>query len=173
MGFAPTRDGFDERAFKRTRAAFEHLYPEQAVYMFENLEAQTGVLSLGSVKTYLDRYVALRDGTDKSRKASHKVDQKAAAELEARNIITSEKEQHLRGLIELAQQLAPAPVVADMSEQSVRMQKAAAAFKVWLDDWRETAAAGITRRDYLILLGLAKRRGKKKGKTATPENKPE
>ncbi len=161
-------DQFDDNAFKRSKAALEHLFPAQALYMFRGLEARKGVESLGSTTIYLDRYVALRDGTDPERKGSRKEDKKAAAELEARNIITPEKEQHLRALIELAQQLAPEPVVVDMTDQEIRMQKAAGALKAWLDDWRETAAAGITRRDYQILLGLAKRRGKKKGEVAEP-----
>lgn len=161
-------DVYDEPAFARAKAALERVFPLQMAFMFNRLEAQTGVLALGSVGGFLDRYVILRDGTDASREAMREQDAQAAALLESRNIINPEKEKHLRGLIKTAQMLAPEPVVpAGDAEREEAKNATAAAFKGWLNDWRQTAAAGITRRDYLILLGLAKRRSKKKDPSPT------
>ena len=50
----------------------------------------------------------------------------------------------------------PAPVVTPASEQA--LQDAAKDFAAWLHDWRTTASAGITRRDYRIMLGISRRR---------------
>ncbi len=37
------------------------------------------------------------------------------------------------------------------------------ALRHWYEEWSEIARASISRRDYLILLGLAKRKSSKKG----------
>ena len=42
---------------------------------------------MGSVQTFLDRYDALRDGTNPARADSRDADKAAAATLEARNIV--------------------------------------------------------------------------------------
>jgi len=49
---------------------------------------KTGPESLGSVQTFLDRYVALRDGTDPGRADQREADRAAASTLESRHIVT-------------------------------------------------------------------------------------
>ncbi len=152
-------DRFDEPAFRRAKAALIRLHPEQHDYMFsDGLSPKTGAESMGSVQTFLDRYAALRDGTDAKRADKRDADQAAAKTLELRNIVNLEIEQQLRQLIEIVKRPAPLPVpiVATASEEA--LQESAKAFQSWLHDWRTTASAGITRRDYRIMLGISRRR---------------
>lgn len=49
------------------------------------------------------------------------------------------------------------------------VQKAADAFHVWLSDWNGQARAFITRRDYLIRLGLTSRKNRADDETEDEE----
>jgi hypothetical protein len=149
-------DQWDGPAFARARAALGRLFPEQAAYVFAGLDAQSGVASVPACKRFLDRVAALREGSDAGRAATREADRAAAALLEERRILTPEHERRLRALIAQAMQLSELPSVDVAREREV--QSAAHRFKAWLDDWRATAAATISRRDHLISLGLAARR---------------
>lgn len=154
----------------RARAALERLYPDQARYLFNGLNAQTGAGSVGSVHTFLDRVAALRDGTDPERADSRNEDKAAVQLLIDRRILTPDIEAHLRNLIQTARALAPEPVEPDLTAETA-YQTATEQLHAWLTDWRETARAVVTRRDYLISLGLAERRAPKVGQeeeTPTP-----
>jgi hypothetical protein len=50
------------------------------------------------------------------------------------------------------------PVSAEAEQREAEHQATARAFSVWLTEWREIARAVVTRRDWLIRLGLASRR---------------
>lgn len=163
-------DRYDEPTFRRATAALNRLHPEQQGYIFgDGLSAKSGPESLGSVLTFLDRYAALRDGTDPARADKRDVDKAAATTLESRNIVTPGIEQHLRQLIEIVKQSAPLPAAAVLTTSEESLQDAAKDFGDWLRDWRTTASAGITRRDYRIMLGISRRRVAE----ATPEPAPE
>jgi len=149
-------DAYDGPNFDRTRAALDHRFPAQSAYVFEGLTAKTGAESIGSVRTFIDRVAALRDGTDPARSATRDADAAAAALLAARRIIDANEEQRLRGLIAEATRLADAPAAIE-PDPSLR-QKLARELEAWLRDWRETARVLITRRDYQIRLGLVERR---------------
>ncbi len=152
-------DRYDEPAFRRAKSALIRLHPNQHDYIFsDGLSPKTGAESMGSVVTFLDRYAALRDGTDPKRADTREADKAAATTLELRNIVNPEIEKELRQLMEVVKQPAPlpTPIVMNASEES--LQEAAKAFQIWLSDWRTTASAGITRRDYRIMLGISRRR---------------
>lgn len=152
-------DRFDEPAFRRAKVALARLHPDQHDYVFgDGLAPKTGAESMGSVQTFIDRYAALRDGTDPKRADKRDADLAAARTLEFRNIVNPEIERQLRQLMEIVKQPAPlpTPIVVTASEEALK--DAAKAFGSWLHDWRTTASAGITRRDYRIMLGISRRR---------------
>jgi hypothetical protein len=152
-----TLDQFDGPTFERAWAAMEHLHKDQCDYLFSELWAATGTAAVASVKTFVDRVVALRDGTEPSRKKTRKEDKAAVETLEARGIFNAKIETWLRGLIEQATCLDMSPEPPPEPGDEEYMTKALA-FHAWLKDWRTTARAVITRRDYLIRLGIVERR---------------
>lgn len=92
--------------------------------------------------------------------ATRAADKAAVDTLAARNIFDAEVEAYLRGLLDVTtagQSETPAPVVAP-EEDDPEYQAKAAEFDQWLTDWRRTLRSTVTRRDYLIQLGLAARR---------------
>jgi len=167
-------DHFDEPAFRRASAALKRLHPGQYEYLFaDGLSAKTGPEAVGSVQCFLDRYAALRDGSDPARADKKDADRSAASTLEARNIVNPEIEQELRRLIEVVKSPATFPSAGALSTSEDTLQGAAREFQSWLHDWRATAAAGVTRRDYRIMLGISRRRINKAAtstdEVATPE----
>jgi hypothetical protein len=156
-------DLWDGPAFERTRAALGRHHAPQAAYVFNNLNAGTGAESVGAVHAYVTRVVTLRDGTDKDRAATRAEDKAAANTLAARNIFNPEIEAYLRGLLAIATEGQPATPAPEPppDEATPAYQAKAAEFDTWLTDWRRTLRNTVTRRDYLIQLGLASRRKKK------------
>lgn len=149
-------DAYDGPAFDRGRAALEHRYPDQALYVFNGLTAKSGAEAIGAVRTFLDRVAALREGKDPARAATRKEDADAAALLAKRRIVDVDEERRLRALIVEATSLPDMPT---MNEPDSRVrQEPFRKLDVWLRDWRETARVLVTRRDYQIRLGLAERR---------------
>lgn len=142
-------------AFARAHAALGRRYPEQAKFLFAGLDAPSGVAAVAACKRFLDRALALREGSDPARAAVREADREAVKLLEQRHVLSLELEYHLRGRLEQAMRLSELPA-NDAREQEI--QAAAQRFKAWLEDWRATAATTITRRDHLISLGLAARR---------------
>jgi hypothetical protein len=152
-------DQWDGPAFDRARAALERRFPAQAAYVFRGLTAKTGAEAIGSVRTFLDRVAALRDGSDPQRTSTREADAQAAALLATRRIVDDREEARLRALIEDATSLADLPTLAEPDPS--QRQSAARALDDWLRDWRGTARVLITRRDHQIRLGLAERRSAK------------
>ncbi len=146
-------DAFDEPGFQRVGAALERLHPEQNEFVFAGLSAARGAGSLLSVTTLLDRLDALESSDD--RKATRKADQAAIATLTKRGI-TPELRAHLRQLLETAQSAVPAEFPENPSAED--RDAALKELRAWYKDWSQTARAVITRKDYLIMLGLSKRR---------------
>jgi hypothetical protein len=132
----------------------------QSAYLFaDQLAATKGPGSLGTVGTFIDRAVALRDGTDPKRTATAKEDRAAMDRLATRLVFTPAIEDTLRGRIAAAKTLATASVTtADAEKKRLETQATAKEFKIWLTEWRAIARAVVTRRDWLIRLGLASRR---------------
>jgi len=160
-------DRYDKPTFRRATATLNRLHPEQCSYIFaDNLAAETGIESVGSVQTFLDRYAALRDGTDPTRADKRDADKAAATTLESRNIVTPAIEQHLRALIEIVKTPTTHTTAMIVSEES--LQAGAKEFADWLNDWRTAASTGITRRDFRIMLGISRRRAS----DVTPEPEP-
>lgn len=137
---------------KCTKAALQHLFPEQAVFVLEGLGATSGPEALVTATTLLDRLDALGDSPE--RKATRKADHEALKLLEKRNVDPKQRAQ-VRKLLELA--LAPASVSDGAAKSGDERTRELDALRGWYDDWSLTAHAVIQRRDLLIRIGLAKR----------------
>lgn len=163
-------DAWDEPTFRVSRAALAGPFREQCEYLFQDLEPQTGAGAIVSVTTFLDRLDAL-DGGDKSRAATKKKDHAAVAKLAERGI-TPEARKGMRKLLATAltapPELAP-EATADGNAEARRAAKGE--LRQWYAEWSEVAKADLRRRDHLILLGLAKRKVKKK-EAKDPAEKP-
>ncbi len=167
-------DAWDEDNFDIAHAALDHEFPAQSQYLFEDLTPATGVGSLVSVTTFLDRRDALKSGKD--REDTKAQDQAAITKLAARGIDDA-KCAELRGLLAQAQAPAkepPKPIAAPADRDPVEIQKAKLALHGWVAEWRSIANRVVTRRDYLFQLGLAERKVKAKGdKKGKDEKKPD
>jgi hypothetical protein len=159
-------DAWDEPNFRIIRAALESRHPEQAVFVMGDLSASTGYASVPGLAKLLDRLDELESGKD--RKATRKEDHAALATLEKRGITKAERAR-LHGLVETAKKADMPEAVehlekaAEGSAQKSKQAQAEALRKLyaWYREWSETARSVIARRDYLIRLGLAKRKAGK------------
>lgn len=158
-------DAWDEPNFRLARAALLRKYPAQAEFLFQGLEAATGLAAVLSVRTFLDRLDALEGkapGRDHKDKAVKAADKEALMVLGSRGITEGER-QRLRGLLKIAEQGAELSAqaqrqAAESEQQAATRREALIALRAWYDEWAETARVIIKRRDQLIRLGLAKRR---------------
>ncbi len=153
-------DNWDEYNFTVAHSALGRFYPNAEEYLFRGgLKASTGVEAVEGVATFLARLAALEDGTDDGREATREQDVAAVAKLAERGI-TKEVRDHLQSLVELALGPTDAEPVDDTPVKNRRAKLTA--LKIWYDDWATMAKAKIRKRSYLIRMGLAKRRRKKR-----------
>lgn len=157
-------DAWDEPNFRIIRAALERRHPEQAAFVFaDSLSAAQGAAAVLSVATLLDRLDALERSDDrkKTRKADH-----AALDTLSKRGVTAAERKRLRALVDVARNVdrkpeptpppAPAPAADEPAEdQRIKLYQ-------WFREWSEVARGTVRRKDYLILLGLAKRKAAKK-----------
>ena len=151
-------DAWDEPNFRVAHAALDRAFPDQSAFLFEDLSAATGAGAVLSVTTFLDR----RDVLAKGRKESAKEDRAAVKKLAERGI-TDDVAAHLRKLLAEAVVGPDAPPVAPPPPSSAgEARKAKLALHAWYAEWSGIARVEVTRRDYLVQLGLAVRSVKKK-----------
>ena len=154
-------DAWDEPTFRTMKPALTRMHPDQAKFVFENLEPQTGLGSVISVETFLDRIDALESSPDRA--ATREADLAAIATLESRGI-TAAVRAEMRAKVAIAKTGSmPLEVPQDPSQKDVL------AMQAWLADWTETAKTYIKRRDQLIRLGLSKRKRAKRDDAETTE----
>jgi hypothetical protein len=112
----------------------------------------------------LDRLDALQSSP--KRKTTRKVDHEALERVASKGV-TAEERKRLRALIEVAKRAAEdAESAAVVEADDGSRDEGLLALYRWYSEWAGTAHAVIKRRDWLILLGLAKR--KKKGNPVPP-----
>jgi hypothetical protein len=149
-------DAWDAPSFGAAHAVLDARYPDVSQFLFQNLEATTGVAAVVGVERFLDRYALLRDGNAPNVNAEQ--GKLAAGLLSTRKIVDPTREQQLRALIATARLGARSEEVAAGTDVDPRREEVAAAYVNWLNEWREVARVAIARRDYRISLGLAQRR---------------
>ncbi len=148
-------DGWDESGFRRIHAALERLHPEQDQFVFAGLEPSRGPGAVVSVSTLLDRLDALERSP--ARALTRDADAKALATLAQRGIDPALRT-HLRELVQSVQGNGARPPAPERATPEVRTQALQDLF-LWFKDWSETARAVIHRRDYLVYMGISKRKG--------------
>jgi hypothetical protein len=158
-------DTTEEPLFRRTKAAFDRLHPEQSAFVFAGLEPTTGPRAIVTMTTYLDRIDALENSPD--RVATREADRAALETLEQRGIGRAERAR-LRRLLAVARGIA-APVEPAVPPGAEERAEALRELRAWYVDWAETARAVIRRRDHLILIGLAQRKARSGGGDAEDE----
>jgi hypothetical protein len=147
-------DNTEEPLFRRTRAAFDRLHPEQSAFVFNGLETTTGPAAIVTMTTYLDRIDALESSPERA--ATREADHAALQTLEQRGIGKAERAR-LRHLLGVARGIV-APVTLPVAPSTEDRDQALRELRAWYVDWAETARAVIRRRDHLILMGLAHRK---------------
>lgn len=157
-------DQWDEPNFAMISASLAVLYPEQADYLFKDLEPQQGPASVMAIATLLERVSFLEEGSDPGRKDTREEDKAAVEELAQTGLLTKKARQELEKLIELAQ--APPQdetrQAAIFEEQRAYQEDALKRLGLWYTKWSTIARRMLKKRSYLITLGLAERRSPKK-----------
>jgi hypothetical protein len=157
-------DAWDEPTFRIAKAALAE-FPDQQAFVFQDLSAQTGVASVASVSTFLDRLDTLESG--EGRAATVAADQAALAKLALRGIDAKERAK-TRGYLAVvsgpSSEAAELPSAEDDEAAAAELREARLAVWRWYSEWSEIAKAVIKRRDWLIQLGLAQRKTTKKPK---------
>jgi outer membrane biosynthesis protein TonB len=145
-------DAWVEPNVRIVRATLERHYPEQASFVLAGLENGSGTAAVVTVVTLLDRLDLLQSSPE--REATREADQAALAMLARRGLGPDERTRlrNLTGTVLSPEPAAPAAVSPLNYEQALRRLRA------WYAEWSEVARAVITRRDHLIVLGLARRR---------------
>ena len=97
----------------------------------------------------------------------------AVALLATRGITSSERDR-LRRLLQVAQDgtqvtLPTAKEQAEVASQAEARSQGLCDLRAFYDEWSEVARLTLTRRDYLIRLGLAQRKSSRKPEPAAPE----
>lgn len=165
-----TLDNSDEKLLTKVRATLQHAFPAEAKKVLDGLSSTRGSGAVLVVATLLDRLDAL----NKSESG------RAALERLAQRGLTSAERARLRGLVatasgadegegeseskakgKSAKKSATAAVAESMSEEEyLRLLRS---LRAWFEEWSELLRSEISRRDYLIQLGLAERKSAPKG----------
>jgi hypothetical protein len=155
---------FARTMMPRARAALRRLHPPQCEFLFSELPAGAKQVSI-AVAMFLERCDALERSP--KRKKTRKEDHAALAVLEQRGLTRAAMNEARRELATVTRsssgvitQRPPDP------EALVRLH-------AWLRDWSDCARTVITRRDWLIRLGIGRRRPKRSTKrTRAPDAAP-
>ena len=138
-------ESWSRRHVPRLRAALERLHPDE-VAVFSGFELGAALIGLTSLLQRLD---ALERG-----EASERC---LALESLARRGLDRRERARLRRLLELAKR-AGTPPRASSDLGATRKQEALLALSRWFDDWTTTARACVIRKDWLMRMGLLRRR---------------
>jgi hypothetical protein len=166
-------DNWDEDGFRLVRAALTRKHPAQAEFVLSGLAPATGAGAVLSVKNLLDRLDALESSPD--RQPTREADRAALATLEKRGLGAAERTR-LRGLVQAAQAASPVDPTDAAGDEAAQTKYLAelTALRGWFVEWAELARVAVKRKDYLIRLGLAKRKAPAKavGGDAEPDIEP-
>jgi hypothetical protein len=144
-------DPLDEQISTRVGAALMFNHPPQAAYVLQNITPSTGAKAVANIKTVLDRITVLERGDREGGEG----DLAAMATLEDRGF-TPEYRAQLSDLVNQATGADPAPAIVSISPEE--LEAAQLSLYAWYKEWSMVAHTMIRRRDWLISLGLARRK---------------
>jgi len=163
-------DRLDNLYFAYARACIETRYPEQASFLFKNLQVGVGPESILNFKAYVERLQSMREGSNPYRDEMREADRAAVERLESRNVAGAEVEARILALVDQAMDVVPDEDADPYLMDTAAYQALAWEFHTWLKDWRDTAKVAVTGRRARIRLGLARfRRKRKPAAETTPE----
>lgn len=132
----------------RLHAALERLYPE-ALWIFASFDASTSGDTLLGVAQLLERLRTLEKEPE----------QASVLETLARRGFDSQERSRLEGLLARARRAAEPSGAEHLALPGEDAQdEAMLALQRWLNDWSTTARAVLRRKDWLIRLGVTRRR---------------
>ncbi|MBL8678791.1 MAG: hypothetical protein JNK05_06480 [Myxococcales bacterium] len=166
-----TLDATDEKLLAKIRATLQHTFPAEAKAVLKDLSAERGAASVLVVSTVLDRLDKL-ESTERG---------KAAIARLAERGLDVEARKRLLGLVRTAsgdtgsdgaKGAKAASKKPEPEKASKKSEKSPAAddaeylrklrvLRAWFEEWSELLRTEISRRDYLIQLGLAERKSTK------------
>jgi len=150
-------DQWDEGGFRILKASLSRHYPTQAAFLLDGLGPSQGFAAVAGVSTLLDRLDALESSPERE---ATRAEDHGALELLAKRGIDKAERLRLRGLVQkVTQASAVVPSPTGSAEEKERDYIASLiALRSWFEEWSEVARVVIRRRDWLILLGLARRK---------------
>jgi hypothetical protein len=150
-------DQWDEPTYQRAAGVLRRFYPSAAEYVFRDLAASRGIDAVRGALTFFARLDALENGTDPERASSRDDDKKAVELLASRGIDKAERKR-VGDLAALAIAPTEAPAAPVASPNIQKRRESLVALRRWYDDWSATAHAVIRKRQYLIRMGLGRRK---------------
>jgi hypothetical protein len=145
-------DRLDAGLIDKIDATLGGRFPAQRDVVLAGLAPAERALAVANVKHILDRVAALEASADGA-------DQSAVARL-AKVKLDGAERARLAALVAQAESFegrSAAPLDAEEIRWT-RLEPAYVALYAWFNEWSRAAARAITRRDWLLTLGLAKRR---------------
>lgn len=137
-------DAVDERLHRIVDASLRHRHPALRAELLADLKPGRGAESVLYVRTLLARIAKLSGA-----------DGKAALDVLARRSLTPAYRAELAALVKSAERYA-APVAAPVADGN--HQGGLRALRAWFEEWAELARTELSRKDYLLKLGLARRK---------------
>jgi hypothetical protein len=123
-------DNSDEPLLDALRVVLEIRYPDQYAYITSGLTAQKGPGSVVVIQHIVDRYAALRDGSDPSRAGTRELDKKVADLLASRAVLSPAIEVDFRAQLAKATAIAPEVPSEPSTDAQRKYDEAAVEFHV-------------------------------------------
>lgn len=149
-------DAADERLHRIVDASLRHRFPALRDELLADLKPARGAESVLYVRTLLSRLSKLSGP-----------DGKAALEILSRRSLTPAYRAELAALVKTAERYtAPTATPADDGSYHDGLR----ALRAWFEEWAELARSELSRKDYLLRLGLARRKRTTPATTPTPSD---
>lgn len=143
---------WDAPNYAAAQATLEHHAPKARAFLMHGLVASKGPQAVVGVRLFMDRIVALRDGTVSG--VSAEEGSEAVRLLAERKIFDADTEEQLGVYLSLIEGGAEPEAAPDFASMTSRFE----AYRKWLNEWREVSRVTFNQRHILISLGLAARR---------------